>query len=85
MNYLKKYKSASNTQTTLLVIGGLAVVGGLAGILSKSGRDFGDDTHNIKGEFVALGAGTISCWISYFIGLSKPKHLATAIYIFNKR
>lgn len=81
---LNKYKSASNAQITFMIIGGLAVIGGIAGLISTSGKDYGNDSPTYTGVYIAVGAGVVCEWIGYFISLSKPKHLKSAIIEYNR-
>jgi len=83
VKYLNKYKQVHNLENTFYIVGGGVLLAGLVGIIFNTGKDSSEPT-NLTGEFIAIGAGVVTICIAYYIGLSKPKHLRRAVYIYNR-
>ncbi|WP_114783159.1 hypothetical protein [Botryobacter ruber] len=84
--HLNKYKSNTNTQTILYVVGGAAILGGIISF-ANSGEPQNNEVHatpNMTVPLIGLGIGGASLWTSYLISLSKPKHLRSAIDAYNR-
>lgn len=94
MLHLDKFKSTTRTQTVLYGVGGGALLGGIIALVSNmqsespspSGTPQGDVRKNSKAIAPAvamLGVGAGCFWASYFVSLSKPKHLKRAVDAYN--
>ena len=84
MSHIEKCKSINNTEITIAVIGGTLILGGFVAFINSTDKDA--DTNNIPaGAITAIGLGTAACWVSFFISLSKPKHLRQAIVTYNRK
>ncbi len=86
--YLDKYKSFRDGEVLSAIIGGVAVIAGFATLISKtqSGDDYGygEQTEpDVTGSIVTIGLGTACFTVTYILNLSKPKHLKSAIDVYN--
>lgn len=87
MIYINKYKSKRDVQTVLCLVGGVSIIAGFATLINKTKAWDESVLHpkpNVTGSFVAIGLGAASFWVSYFIELSKPAHLRSAIDKYNE-
>jgi hypothetical protein len=75
MLFLKKYKNIKNAQTILVVIGGLALIGGTKVFINSPEYSM---------QSIMISTGVASLCISYFIGINRVKHLKNAIIIYNR-
>jgi len=84
MLYLDKYKKASRKETIFGIAGGALIVGGIATLINAAKNSPGlEKPNNTPGTIITV-TGAVGVWTSYFIYLSKPKHLRNAIDAYNK-
>ncbi len=80
MIHLAAYQKDTRT-STILTIGGITLAAGcIIGLISNDKKENSNDSPYIIGAVVGAGA----TWISYFISLSKPKHLKKAVRAYNE-
>jgi len=82
--HLEEYRKAGKRQNWLIVAGSVAVGAGLATLISKTSKDYGDNPEPSVAPNVALIIGGMASFgVSYHIYLSKPKHLQKAVDTYN--
>lgn len=83
--YLDKYKKARNAQNIFSVVGIVSAVRGVALLIYDTNKQtVNQPTPNLSYSLATIGAGVVSSWVGFFISLSKPKHLKSAIDEYNK-
>ena len=84
MMHLKKFKSVTQRQTLLYLLGGVITTVGVVSLINNTSNVPQGVAPKTTGSFAIIGTGFITVVINYLTSVNKYKHIKEAIEVYNQ-